>query len=177
MIDNSGQAATVPDDPRSTVRILAVLGVVMWWLVMFGLVDLSTPFDRPVSPMFFPWYLLETGWGLLYVVLLGLPTLVLLWRPTSFDLAVQLALVAVALVVVAAVTPAPAQAVPAVGAAGLGVAVPALTVKTLRPPAGYVRRPTRGGWVTAALVAAAAIPLVVYAADMISEPPRVQWRL
>ncbi len=86
---------------------------------MFGLVDLTTPFVGPAS--FGPAYLLETGWGLLYTVLLGVPTAALVLGPDRREPATQLVVVAAALAVMAVVTPELGHLVPAVVAGALGL--------------------------------------------------------
>lgn len=65
--------------PGAAAPALAALGVLVWLIGLLGIVDLAVP----LVPLegFSDAYLIDTSWGLLYTVLLGVPTVVLAFRP------------------------------------------------------------------------------------------------
>ncbi len=152
-------------------RAVAVAGAFGLGVVFFGVIDLLVPFLR--DPEFYDSYLLETGWGLLFAVLVAVPLVALAARPERTGPVAQLVAASVAVAVPAVVTPAPAQLLPALGllaAAGLqrALAEPTLgrdwadggDVRSLRIRPSVVR-----SW---ALVAIAAVAAAPYAARMIT---------
>ena len=150
----------------TAVRIVAVLAVLLWWLFMYGLIDLSTPFGAvPADLQFYDVYMLEGGWGLLYTVLLGVPAVALLWRPASPHPAVQHVVVGAALALAAVATPELGHLLPAAAAIGLGLGVLTITAGGPRWPSGYLRSPRGLWWVPAAVAAAAVVPAVGYALE------------
>ena len=90
----SGTATTWP------VRVVAGGLAVFWGVFWFGLIDLLVVLDQ--DERFHEHYLLESGWGLLYLVLVTTPLVVLCVRPGRRD-AVEQLWVCVAAVVVGAV--------------------------------------------------------------------------
>ena len=84
-----------------SARIASGVLSVFWGLLFFGVIDLAVVFDR--TPGFYESYLLETGWGLIYTVLVAAPLIVLAVSPQRTSLTAQIAVVAVC-VAVAAVT-------------------------------------------------------------------------
>ncbi len=83
--------------PR-TVRAVTALSAAFWLLPFFGLIDLSVIVEQ--GPGWRPVYLLELGWGVLSVVLVGAPLAVAAVLGVSGVLSAQL--LAVALAVAAA---------------------------------------------------------------------------
>lgn len=123
MTPTTTTAAARPRSPyvRAGAPTLAALGVLVWWIGMMGVIDLAVPLV-PLED-FFDAYLVETGWGLFYTFLLGAPTLVLAFRPSS-DVAAQHVLVsAAALAFAALAAPEPGHLVPAAIATALVLAV------------------------------------------------------
>ena len=62
-------------------RALAGVAAVWWGFLWFGLIDLLVVVIQ--DERFYQHYLLESGWGLLYLVLVTVPLLWLLVRPTA----------------------------------------------------------------------------------------------
>lgn len=87
--------------------------------MFFGVIDLSVVIAH--DERFRGFYLLETGWGLLYTVLVGLPLVGFALRPRSAVALQQVFVVGVAVLAGAAVAPAPAQVVPGLLLAGTAV--------------------------------------------------------
>lgn len=126
---------TVPRPRPGLTRALAAVAAALFGLVFFGLIDLLVvPLH---TPGFYPAYLIETGWGLLFLVLVAAPFAAAAVRPSVTAVAATQAL-AVALAVAAAAVLAgyPRQLWPALvlGLAGAAVGRAA----GLRPdPAGW----------------------------------------
>ncbi|WP_199423388.1 hypothetical protein [Actinotalea solisilvae] len=151
----------------AAARALAVLGLLVWWIGLMGPIDLTVPIFQP--PMFEDAYLVETGWGLLYTVLLGVPTIALAIRPRAAGPALQVLTCAGAIVLAALVSTDLGQLVPA----GLAVALVAGVRALVRAAPGELRdavgRPARGDRRTTALAALAVIavvPTLVHLVDM-----------
>jgi hypothetical protein len=144
-------------------RLVAVLAAVFWGLLFFGLIDLAVV---PIQDeRFYEHYLLETGWGLLYAVLVACPFVALAVHPRSGVFVLQVVVVAVSVLVCALVTPALGQAVPAVFlAASAGLVVVCSAGWDWR-----LRRPSAGqaDWVLASLVLVAGAAAVWYAVRMV----------
>ena len=142
-------------------RTVAAAAAVFWAVPFFGLMDLLVVVlddDR-----FAEAYLLETGWGLLYLVLVAVPFGALARRPGTALLLVQPLVVAAAVVVSAAVAGYPAQLL----AAALLVVWVAAVAGLGRPGARNTRpaplRPASLRPGPAALVVTAAPAALVYA--------------
>lgn len=88
------------------------MGAVAWGYVFFGLTDLLVIF---IDPGFYAVFLLETGWGLLFLVLVAVPLIAVVIRPRSPVLLVQVLAVAAGVAVAAVITPAVVAAVPSGG--------------------------------------------------------------
>jgi hypothetical protein len=138
-------------------RVLAAGAAVFWGFLFFGLIDFITPFT--LGEEWAPHYLLETGWGLLYLVLVTVPLLVLVVRPGTAVALLQLAAVAVALVLSAGLAWSPAHALP-----GVGVLLTALSLAALSRSRGPVL--ARPAPITAVVTAVAVVPAAAYAWDM-----------
>ena len=96
--------AARPRTPGIGVRVAAVAAAGVWGVFYFGVIDLlvvpiqDTQFDA--------FYLVETGWGLLYTVLVGVPLVLFAVRPQSVVFLQQVAAVALAVLACAVITPA-----------------------------------------------------------------------
>ncbi|MGZ4429390.1 MAG: hypothetical protein ACXVEU_20335 [Nocardioidaceae bacterium] len=88
-------------------RLLAVVGVLGWAVAFFGVVDLLTVLLQDRA--FAPFYVLETGWGLVFAVLVGGPLAVLVVRPRTVAALWQLLVVGAAILVAGGVERAPRQ--------------------------------------------------------------------
>ncbi|MGN6130425.1 MAG: hypothetical protein ACTHOK_08810 [Nocardioidaceae bacterium] len=100
--------------PRAA-RVVAALSALFWLGPFFGLVDLAVIVQQ--DPGWAPVYLLELGWGLLYVALVGVPLAVGAARGVSGVLVAQLLGVALAVAVAALWSGYPRQLLPAAGLA------------------------------------------------------------
>ena len=78
-------------------RVLAALSAVFWGFWWFGLIDLATVVTR--DPDFAEGYLLESGWGLLHLVLLAVPLVALAVRPWNRSAVAVIEVTAVAVLV------------------------------------------------------------------------------
>jgi hypothetical protein len=162
--DNPSVASDVP------ARAVAVAGAFFWGFLFFGLIDLLVPLQ---DPEFYDSYLLETGWGLLFAVLVAVPLIASAMRPRCSELASQVAVASAAVAVPAIFTPAPEQLLVAVGLLFTCLVqrafirrAPTPTQKTHRGPRPWRLRPRQlPSWT---LVLVAAVAGVAYAADMIA---------
>jgi hypothetical protein len=151
---------------------VAVAGVLFWGYIFFGITDLIVPFAG--LPEFYDHYLIETGWGLLFTVLVAVPLVVLAVRPELFHASKQIAVVSVAIAIPALLTPAlPGHLLTAVGLAltyfaYVGAIRQSSAVARNAP---YVERPRRTSaeqvrsW---GLVLIGAIGAIAYALDMMA---------
>jgi hypothetical protein len=151
-----------PNTPR-LARLFAVIAAVAWGFFYFGLIDLLVVIIQ--DDRFRDFYLLETGWGLLYTVLVAMPLVAYAIRPRSSVPLQQLIVVAAAVGVCAVITPAEAQLVPAL--------LLAMTAVALSVWSGHGPVPFRGlsvhevDRVMAVFAAVAAVVAVGYAGSMI----------
>ncbi len=151
-------------------RAVGVVGAFLWGFLFFGLIDLLVPLQ---DPEFYDAYLLETGWGLLFAVLVAVPLIASAVRPRCPGSASQVAVASAAVAAPAVVTPAPGQLLAAVGLLATCLAqralvrrAPTTTHETHRGPRPWRLRPRNlPSW---ALVLVAAVAGVAYAADMIA---------
>jgi hypothetical protein len=159
-------------------RIAAVVAAVAWGFFFFGLIDLLVVVIQ--DDRFYDYYLLETGWGLLYTVLVAFPLGTFAFRPRSQVLLQQVVVVAACVLVCAVVTPAMAQIIPAVLLASTALLLSVWSGHGLWPIRGLsIRRVDRG---LGALVLVAAAAAVLYAVQMIQaaragEPDDDTWWL
>ena len=135
-------------------RVLAALLAVFWGFFWFDLIDLLVVVEQ--DELFHDDYLMESGWGLLYLVLVTVPLVVLVVRPWDAVALQQVAVCAVAVLLGAAWGTARPQLLN-----GLGLVA---TVALLAWPGGLVRwrlgrsqPPSRAGVVLALLALAAAV--------------------
>jgi hypothetical protein len=101
-------------------RIAAAVAAVAWGYVFYGLLDLLVIF---IDDSFYEHYLVETGWGLLFLVLVAVPLAALAFRPGSPLLLTQLVLVAAAIAVAAVATTAWPQLFAAAALVGTAMAL------------------------------------------------------
>jgi hypothetical protein len=152
------------------VRVVAALAAMFWGFFFFGLIDFMTPFT--LGEEWTDHYLLETGWCLLYLVMVTVPLLVLVAHPGAAVALHQLLLVALALVLGAVLAGSPAHALPGVG---IGLVVWALAA--LSPPRGLTMPALAPA--TAVVAAVGALPAAAYAWEMAraTENPEQTWGL
>ena len=117
---------------RAAAPALAAFGVLVWLIGLMGIIDLTVPLV-PLED-FYDAYLIETSWGLLYTVLLGVPTAVLAFRPQHDAAAQQILATAAALALAAAAAPELGHLIPATLAVGLVAAIRALHGARTLPP-------------------------------------------
>ena len=90
--------------PPLLVRPVAALVALWWWIPFFGIIDLTVTWD-PDWPV-----MLEAGWGLFFLLFVGLPFMVLAVRPTAAPAAIVQLVVAAVLLALAAVVSLEGQA-------------------------------------------------------------------
>jgi hypothetical protein len=86
-----------PSSRRVAARVVAALAAVFWGFFWFGLIDLLVVVEQ--DERFHQHYLLESGWGLLYLVLVAGPLVLLAARPGRPDALAQLVVATVAVLV------------------------------------------------------------------------------
>lgn len=150
---------------RAAAPALAALGVLVWLIGLMGIIDLTVPLI-PLED-FYNAYLIETSWGLLYTVLLGVPTAVLAFRPRHDAAAQQALAVAAALALAAAAAPELGHLVPAALAVGLVAAVRVLDGARGLPP-NPQRTLTRRDLPAAVVVLAGVVPAIAIASQAIA---------
>ncbi|HEY3529757.1 MAG TPA: hypothetical protein VGK78_11455 [Nocardioides sp.] len=156
---------------RVIARVVAAGAAVFWGFLFFGLIDLLTPFVG--GEEFADHFLMETGWGLTYLVLVAVPLLVLVMRPGAVMALLELVAVGVSIAIGAGLAGSPPHVLPGVGVV-LTAAVVAVLVGTR--VSGVPGRPTP----LAAIVAVVAVPpAAAYAWEMArsTENPEETWGL
>jgi hypothetical protein len=78
---NPAEQMESPPSAAVGARIAAVAAAVAWGFCFFGLIDLLVVLIQ--DDRFYDYYLLETGWGLLYTVLVAFPLATFAFRPRS----------------------------------------------------------------------------------------------
>lgn len=156
---------------RFLARVVAAAGAAFWGFFFFGVIDLLTPFVE--GDEFAAHYLMETGWGLTYLVLVAVPLVVLVVRPGSTAALLELVAVGVALAAGAVLAGSPAHLVPA-----FGVLATSGVIAVLGRPLPRLRfaRPSRP---LAVVTGLALLPAAAYAWDMAraTENPEETWGL
>lgn len=150
--------------------MMSVVGALFWGWVFYGLQDTLTVLVEGED--FAAHYVLESGWGLLFLALVGAPLVGFAVRPSASVLLAEVAAVGVALLVAAALAGSVPHALP-----GLGVLVTAALVAALAR-VGRPRR-LRVDTALAVLAAVAALPAASYALRMATatENPEETWGL
>ena len=82
---------------RVTARVVASVAAVFWGFLWFGLIDLLVVVEQDAR--FDENYMFESGWGLLYLVLVAVPLVVLAMRPGEPVAISQLVVVTLAILV------------------------------------------------------------------------------
>jgi hypothetical protein len=160
-------ALTFRPRARSAVAAIAAL---LWGFFFFGLVDLLVrfvPFDD-----FYDYYLLETGWGVLYFILITVPLLSVAFVPTITSPVSQVTIAGVAVGLAALFTGVGIQLLPA----GVLVLIALiLTVlggrradRPLLPERPHVRLASRIDIPTLVLTVVATAPLIWFSVTMVS---------
>jgi hypothetical protein len=155
---------------RKALRAVAGLGALFWGFFFYGLIDLLVPLVQGEG--FYESYLLETGWGVLYFMLVGVPLLCVTIQPELVSPVAQVALAGCAVGMIAVLTPAWLQLLPAAGlllTAGLVhlFAIPQ-TDRSLfawRRPVGAAAGMDASSLL---LTLAGAVPLIWFAAEMVA---------
>ena len=93
----SGSVPALQGARLVAARIVAGTAAVFWGLFWFGLIDLLVVVEQ--DAIFYEDYMLESGWGLLFLVLVALPLVVLAVRPGSPGAVSQLVVVTVAVLI------------------------------------------------------------------------------
>lgn len=168
---------TRPGSARSTARrqiparVAAVVLVLAWGWLFYGLQDFLTPLVEGAD--FAADYLLETGWGLTFLVLVTVPLVVLAIRPGAVVALQQVAVVAFALALGALVAGSPAHLLPPLGLIVTALLLTALARASLRVPL------VRPAPVTSLLAGAALVAAAPYAWRAARSPrlPNGTWGL
>ncbi|WP_404380518.1 hypothetical protein LL946_10840 [Knoellia locipacati] len=151
-------------------RGFAMLAAAFWVIFFFGYVDLLVPILR--QPGFDSSYLLETGWGAMFVFLVGAPVVSAAFAPERMAPQIEVALVGFAVGTIAVVVPEWRQLLPAAGLLLTSFVLALLSGHTgigLRPRAAMTAVGSGAlNRVTLLLTVAASIPLTLYAADMVA---------
>ena len=147
------------------MRAAAAASAFCWGFLFFGLIDLSVPIGKPTG--FYDTYLLETGWGLVYTVLVGAAFLSLTLRPSQTMPLIQVTLVGLCLAVAAMVSGEWGQLVPAALLVLNAYAISHLARGPLRLTPSWYRPPVDP--VLALLAVLLLAPAAVFAVDMVTE--------
>jgi hypothetical protein len=133
------QNAAVCGGRLVAARIVAGIAAVFWGWLFFGVQDTLTVFVEGQN--FAAHYLMETGWGLLFLVLVAMPLLGLACRPRSTVLVAQVAAAGVAVALGALLAGSTPHLLPAAGLLLTAAAIAALAGLDLRPRQLRVNRP------------------------------------
>lgn len=88
-----------PGGPLLVARVVAGVSAFWWAFLFLGLIDLAVPVEETFG--LYESYPLETGWGLLYAVLVGAAFVTLVVRPRLVMPVVQVMITAACLLVTA----------------------------------------------------------------------------
>ncbi|HET7312297.1 MAG TPA: hypothetical protein VFJ17_13330 [Mycobacteriales bacterium] len=147
-------------------RIVAGLGALFWGWMFFGVQDTLTVFVEGKD--FAAHYLMETGWGLLFLVLVAVPLIGLAFRPRATVLVAQVATVGVSVLLGALMARSPAHLLPAGGLLLTAFVVGVLGRPDTRSYRLRVDRPL------AVLALVAVVPALTYAWRMAHSPHDVE---
>lgn len=109
---------------RLAARVLGAVAAVFWGWLFYGVQDLLTVFIE--GPAFARHYLVESGWGLMFLVMVGVPFGALAIRPGRMILVWSLLCAGLALVLGGLLAGSVWQAVPGLAVTATGVVVGAL---------------------------------------------------
>ena len=136
-------------------RVVAAVAAVFWGWLFFGVQDTLTVFVEGHD--FAAHYIMESGWGLLFLLLVSAPLIGLAFRPRALLLIAQIVTIAVAVIAGAVLARSPAHLLPGAGLLLTALAVAALSRPGMRSRRLGVDRPL------AVLVLVAAVPALGYA--------------
>ena len=148
-------------------RIVAAVSAAFWGVLFFGLIDLAVVFLG--TPGFYESYLLETGWGLLYSIMVAAPLVALALKPHRTSLIAQIVVVALCITITGIPAFSSGQLFPAACLLFNAIFVNALCGSPLRlsRDGRNVRRRPAPLW-PVLIVACIAVPLsIVVAADLV----------
>ena len=150
------------DDGFVGARVGAAVAALIWAIMFFGVIDLSVVPDQDRE--FYDYYLLETGWGLLFTFLVPLPLLFWAVRPQGWN-GPQVAVIGAAVLFTGLAGLAPGQ----VFVAGLVAGSAAFPYMWRPRPRWSVRRALArpGYWPLDALVTGGGVAAVMYSRDML----------
>ena len=155
--------------PRARSAV-AALGALVWGFFFFGLIDLLVRFVP--GEEFYDTYLLETGWGVLYFILVTVPLLSVTFVPAITSPVTQVALAGCAVAVAAVLTTTWSQLWPAGGLLMVAALLFVLGERSTDRPSVAEPHPTslatRVDIPTLLLTVAAAVPLIWFAAEMVA---------
>ena len=155
--------------PRARSAV-AALGALVWGFFFFGLIDLLVRFVP--GDDFYDTYLLETGWGVLYFILVTVPLLSVAFVPAITSPVTQVALAGCAVAVAAVLTTTWLQLWPAGGLLMVAGLLFVLGGRSTDRPSVAEPHPTslatRVDIPTLLLTVAAAVPLIWFAAEMVA---------
>jgi hypothetical protein len=143
-------------------RVLAAVAAVFWGFLFYGLQDLLTVFIE--GPKFAQHYLVESGWGLMFLVMVAVPFAALVIRPGCLILVWSLLCSGVALVLGGLLAMSLWQTVPGMAVAATGGVVGVLGGAPLRPP------DLRPDVPLVILVLVASPPALSYAGNVAEDP-------
>lgn len=162
---SSGNAASGPVGIGvGCVRVWSIAAAVFWGGWFFGVIDLLVLI--PPDTRFYRHYLLETGWGLLYTMLVMLSLVFIAVRPTWRVFPQQLIVVAFAVLVTGLVTLAVGQVLVGAGLVITAIGSSLLAELPLRPVRGLSIRRVNP-WLSI-LVVVSLVTAVIYAVRMIA---------
>ena len=158
--------------PRAiAARALAALLALLWGWLFYGFQDFLTPLVE--GPSFAVHYLMETGWGLTFLVLVGVPFVVVAVRVGSVVALQQVLVVAAALAIAAVLATSPLHLLVAVGLTLSVVVLVVVSRASLRVPVG------RPAPVTGALSLVGLVAIAPYVWSMArgTDRPEETWGL
>jgi hypothetical protein len=139
-------------------RVVAAVGAVFWGYLFFGLQDTLTVFVEGQD--FAAHYIIESGWGLLFLALVAVPLGGPVYRPRSTVLVAEVAAVGLAVMVGALLAGSAAHLLPGAGVLLTALAVAGCARLDLDPRRLHADRPL------VFCVLLAAVPAFVYARRM-----------
>ena len=153
---------TSTDDGFVGARVGAAVVALIWAFMFFGIIDLSVVLDQDVE--FYDFYLLATGWGLLFTFLVPLPLLFWAVRPQGWN-GPQVAVIGAAVLFAGFVGLAPGQVL----VAGLVAGSAAFPYMWRPRPRWSIRRALArpAYWPLDALVTGSVVAAFMYSRDML----------
>lgn len=150
----------------AAARVVAGLAAVFWGWLFFGVQDTLTVFVEGQD--FASHYLMESGWGLLFLVLVAAPLIGIASQPRSLLLIAQVAMVGLAVIAGAVLTRSAPHLLPGLGLLATALVVAALARLDIRHHPPRLDLPLLG------LVALAVVPALGYARRMTTSTGEVE---